>query len=153
MINSSDSRSRARIWIAVLLVFGIAMSLELVPFIIVNRFFHKTVVELAAPYLLFAATPVICFGWAMWLRNQEGRGLAPRALALGWGLFVVIFFAGIGAAVFCAGVTLHVIDPSELTTFTLVEAAPMPFFMVMVYRAALKRISERAAGSTEQHFQ
>lgn len=142
MTRSSKSRSRVLIW--VLSVFGVALAVEFVLFVEANQVFHQTVAVLTAPYMVFPAMPFFCLVFSMWLRKLEDRSVSPRWLALGWGLLIALFFSGIAAGVFYSGVKFHVIDPGEFWLFFTVESAPTIGFSVMTYKMALKRISARA---------
>jgi membrane protease YdiL (CAAX protease family) len=101
--------------IAIYLAFGFG----LVTFI--KFVFHRPWDELIISYA-FVAVPTLVFVLLAWgLRNLEERNLAPRWLAMGWGLCVALFVSAITAATGYLGMRLRLINSSDLGAWAMVS--------------------------------
>lgn len=143
----SVSRYPKTIW--AWLFWGLCMYLifELGPFFIAKQVLHKTLDELAGPYLAFAAPAAIFLPLVWWLKKWEVMGASPKRLARGWGLMMVLFFVADAGAVFYSGVKLGLMDLSDAVICFFVAGSYCGLIAYFsMYHLILQRIAARAGG-------
>jgi hypothetical protein len=125
------------------------LALQLGLFFIVRQALHKTLAELAVPFLAFSVPGVVVLPLARWLRGLEEQGSPARRLALGWATCAGLFFSAVVMALVYSSVELRLTSPSDALSFVLVGALGVPAVFFSMYRSALLRISSRAVKTTD----
>ena len=148
----SFSRYPKSIW--AWLFWGLCMylALELGPFFIVRQVLHKTVGQLAGPYLAFAVPMAIFLPLVWWLLKWEKEKRASaKKLARGWGLMMVLFGVTVAGAVFYSGIKLGLVDMSDaVISFVVGVLYSGLIFYFGMYHLMLRRISARVAGRNDE---
>jgi hypothetical protein len=142
----TTANSQSDTWGKVFWGIPIIFALTLVPAFLVMLVLHKTVDDVAVPYLAFTVPGAVFVFVAKGLRSWEVHGATPRQLALVWAICTMLFMFTAFWATLYSALAFHLLPMEDaIWTFALAAIGGGGAGLFMTYSKVLKVATERAA--------